>query len=97
MEKKGIISLVKVMIAVAIIILILALAGPIKFFVDTSSNVTIGDTVGLDCVTASGADNTTLNKFQEANCLATDLLLPSFVWIVIGIAGAVILARIVLK
>ena len=97
MNKKGIATLFKIMLGVVIIILAMALAGPLRFFTETSRNVTTGDQVGLDCYVANGSVNSTLNPFQNANCIATDLTLPFYVWAVLGIGGAVLIAKLILQ
>ena len=98
-DKSGVVGIVKLMIATTIIILILALAGPGRHFIDISRNATDPsiDQVGLGCVAINGSVNATLNDFQEAACIATDLINPFFILVVIGLAGAIIAARIVLR
>ena len=64
------------MLGVVIIILAMALAGPLRSFTEDARGATTADKEGLDCYTANGSENTTLNEFQQANCIATDLALP---------------------
>jgi len=98
LNRKAVVGLVKVMMAVVILILILALAGPGRHFITLARNVTDAtqNQVGLGCVLTNGSTNNTLTDFQSANCIAVDLINPFFVFVVIGIAGAIIIGRVVL-
>lgn len=98
MNNRGIVGLLTIMIAVVILILITALAGPLTYNTNiarNSSNESLSQ-FGLGCVLANGTINGTMDNYQQANCIASDLLVPAFVFTVIGVAGAVILAKVVL-
>lgn len=99
MNSKGLTgSLLNIMLAVTIFILALALAPGLTSSINNIRNQT--DTgeqgIGLNCVLVNGSSNNTLSNFQEATCVATDLISPLFILALIGIAGAIIGAKIVL-
>jgi hypothetical protein len=96
MNNRGISILFTLMLGVVVLILAMALAGPLRQSLDITRNVTIGDTQGLDCLTGAGTKNTTISDFQQATCVSSDLLLPLFILSLIGIGGAVIGARLFL-
>lgn len=97
MIKKGlVVSLFGVMLGVVIIILAIAFAPGLTNAVKDIRNQTTADTLTLNCFQTNGSANTTLNNFQEANCIVTDLQTPTFILVLIGIAGAVIGAKILL-
>lgn len=99
MNKRGITILFKLMLVVVLILLALALVGPGRHFIDISRNATSPDLnqTGLDCLVVNGSVNSTLNNFQQANCIAVDLINPLFFLIMIGFAGAIVAARILLR
>lgn len=69
MNKKGIGIFYTLMLGVSIIILTLALAAPAKEFKDSARNGTTNlGTEGLNCA------NATINRYDEANCLAIDVI-----------------------
>lgn len=72
-----------IMMAVVIIILALSFAPANKQVVDTAM-----DSNNLNCT------NPSLDNFNKANCVATDLISPYFLLIGIGIAGAIMGAKI---
>lgn len=72
------------MLGVVIIILALALAGPVKSFVDTARN-----SDNLDC------DNAGISNFDRAACVVADLTLFHFIGGLIFIGGAALAARII--
>ena len=88
MQKQGSVTIYGIMISVAIIVLVLALSGPIKDFTDTARNETSGDTIGMNC-------STTEDIFVKAGCLASDITI--FYWIggVLFLIGTIISARII--
>ena len=98
MNKKGITALVTIPIAIVILVLALAFAGPIKEAVDgarsqnntyiASGNATVPDT-GLNC------NNTTLSDFDDATCLFVDLFTPLYIALMIGLAFLIVGAKIV--
>ena len=102
-NNKGIASLFNIMLAVVIIILAIALVGSVRESMDISRNVSLGnnetgaDQMGLDCVNSAGQKNTTLSNIGRATCIATDLMTPLFFYVLIGIGGAILIAKIVLQ
>jgi hypothetical protein len=83
MNNKGQIMLVALMVGVVIIILALAFAGPTKQFVDGARG-----TDGLNC------SSNLLDKYYQADCVATDLLTPAFIGFLIVLGGIIIIARL---
>jgi|TARA_Y100000310_G_scaffold339488_2_gene432305 Trk-type K+ transport system membrane component len=79
------------MLGMIIIFLALGLAGPIKDTVDSARNATTDEgQVGLDCT------NSTISNFQKGACVVADLTIFHFVGGLIFIAGAVIVAKLLL-
>jgi len=72
------------MIALVVIVLALALAGPVKSFTDEARNES-----NMDC------DNSSISDFDKGACIVADITLFHFVGGLIFIAGAVLTARIV--
>ena len=88
----GLTTIYGLMLGTAIIVLILALAAPIKTFTDSARNETSlvgGD--GLNCT------NPALSMYDKGACQITDLTLPIFVMAVIFIAGIVITAKYIFQ
>lgn len=78
------------MLAIAIIVLALALAGPVKDTIDSARNETTDEGgVGLNC---TGAD---ISDYDRGACLVADITIFHFIGAIIFIAGAVITARII--
>ena len=88
-QKKASITLYSIMLALTIIILALALAGPIRESTDNARNQTDGDTIGMDC------GNESISDFTKAACVATDINLFYFIGGLIFLAGVIISARII--
>lgn len=91
-SKKGLAAFLNIMLAVTIFILALSLAGPLRNFTETARGP---DQLG--CILSNGSVNSTLDRYQEAACFTTDLSLPLFIWVLVGIGGAVLLAKLVLE
>ena len=87
MENKSQTQIYAMMLALVIIILALALAPAVNEATGAARNVSVGDTVGMDC------SNSTISDFNKAACIATDISLFYFIGILIFIAGGVIVAR----
>lgn len=81
-KKKGQIAILGFMIGVTIILLGLALAGPVQEGADLARNNTNGDTLGLDC------GNSSISDFVKATCIVSDLSVWYFISAVIFIGGA---------
>lgn len=77
------------MLATVFVILAFALAPAIKETVDEARNTTTDTRIGLDC------DNSSITDEAKAACVVTDLSLPYFIAVVIGLAGMIIGASIV--
>jgi len=76
------------MLAVIVIILAIALANPLKEFVNDARAPSSDTAVGLDC------NNSTISDFQKAQCTLTDLSLPYFIIGLVGLAGIIIGAKL---
>lgn len=95
MNKQGQVFFFTLMLAIVAIILALALSPAIKDFVTEARNETgASGEPGLHCsnITEGG----TLTDFDRATCIITDLTLPYWIGIVLGLAGAAIGARLIL-
>lgn len=90
-EKKGQLWAYGLMLSLTIIVLALALAPIGKSFVDSSMNVTVGDTIGLDC------SNSSISNFDKGACVVTDFSQFYFFGGLILLAGAIALGRIILE
>lgn len=84
MNKKGITFFYTLCLGVTIIVLGMALAQPVKQFVDESRDAT-----HMNCA------NTTITKWDEATCVGLDLLKPLGIGGIILIGVAVISAKII--
>ena len=84
MNNKAQVIIYGLMLGLVIVILALALAGPIKERVEETMS-----SGNLDC------SNSSISNFDKATCLATDLTLFQFVGGLIFIAGSIVAARIV--
>lgn len=85
MNNNGQIIFYSLMLGVTILILVLALAYPVKQQVDIARSPD-----NMNC------SSSTLTTSQNIACIATDLTLFYFIGTLLFIAGAVILARIIL-
>lgn len=90
MNNKGQVILFTLMVSIVILLLALALAPPIKIFVDSARNESSGDTIGLNC-------STTDSNFIKGTCVFVDLYTPYFIGVVIALAGLAIGAKIMLS
>lgn len=88
LNNKGQVFFYTMMLAVVVVVLALALAFPIKQTVDVARGNTTTETVGLDCA------NSSISDFQKSQCVLTDLATPYFVWGLLGLAGAIVGAKI---
>ena len=89
MNSRGSITLYSIMLGLAIIVLVLALAGPTQQFTESARNVTVGDTVGMDC------NNASISDFTKAACIATDLSLFYLIGGLLCLVGTIITAKII--
>ena len=88
MNKKGQVIFFTLMLAIVIIILALAFAPVIRQFVDEARQPSSDTQIGLDC------NNPGISDFDKANCVAIDFYNPYFIGMLIGVAGAIIGARV---
>lgn len=79
------------MIALVVIILAIAFAPTLKQFTDSARNSSSDTQVGLDC------NNESISNFDKANCVVVDLGLPYFILGLIGIAGVIFGAKLLLQ
>jgi len=87
---KAQVRIVGLMLGITIIVLVLALAYPIKQGNDNARNESQGDTLGMNC-------STTDDNFIKGTCIIADLNLFLFVGGLIFFAGVVIMAKIVTR
>jgi len=83
-NKRGQVIFYALMLGITILVLALALSGPIRDQIDTARNPD-----NLDCSNAS------ISTFDQATCYVSDLTTFYFVGGLIFIAGAVIAAKII--
>ena len=89
MNKRGLTVFYTMMIAIVFFIAAMAFAPPLKQFTDDARNSSTSDRVGLDC------NNSSISSFDKGECVLIDYSLPFFTLGLIGIAGAIFVARIV--
>lgn len=100
MNKRGISVIVTLMIAVTIIILGLALAPALNEInlgirgenntLLNNNNGDLGRSPGLNCLSNS-------SDFDEGACIVSDLYNPLFIAVLLGLAGVIIGAKVVLS
>jgi len=90
MNKGGQIFFFTLMLAVVVVVLALALAYPLRQQVDISRDASTNETVGLDCA------NESISDYNKGQCVLTDLATPYFFFGLLGIAGMVIGAKLML-
>jgi len=88
-NKKASVMIYSVMLGVVVIILALALAPAGKQVIGSAMNVTVGDSIGMDC------GNSSISNFDKAACVVTDFSLFYFFGGLIFVAGTIIVGRIV--
>lgn len=88
MNNRGQMVFYLMMLSVIVIILAIALANPLKEFVNDARAPTSDTAVGLDC------NNSTISDFQKAQCALVDLSLPYFIMGLVGLAGVIIGSRL---
>lgn len=81
---------VTLMIGVVIIIMAMALAPTIKNVISDARSNSTSTTLGLNC------SDSTINNYNKATCLFSDISLPAFVGSVIFIAGGIIGAKLLI-
>ena len=88
MNKKGQVFFYALMLGITLLVVALALAGPVKDFVDSARATTTDEgQPGLDCT------NENISIFNKGACMVSDLTIFHFVGGLIFIAGAVIIAK----
>ena len=87
MNKKGQVIFYGFMLGIVVIVLALALAPPVKEFIDDARNTT----TGMDC------GNSSISDFDKAACIAVDLNGWYFIGGLIMIGGIIIGARILIE
>jgi len=86
---KGSVIIYSMMLSLVIIILALSLAPAGKQIIGDAMNVSVGDSIGMDC------GNESISNFDKAACVVTDFSLFYFFGGLIGIAGLIITGRII--
>lgn len=90
MNKRGQVVIYLLMLGIVVIILMLALAPTIKYQIEGVRNTTFEGQSGLDC------SNSSISDYQKGQCMVVDLTMPYWFFIGVGIAGAVLVARLYL-
>lgn len=91
MNDKGQVVLYALMLCVILVVLGLALATPLSTVITDVRNTTRADgTIGLDC------NNSSISDFDKGTCEITDLTLPYFIGIIIGVGILVLGANIII-
>lgn len=91
MNDKGQTALYALMLCVILVVLGLALSPALSTVITDVRNTTRADgTTGLDC------DNSSISDFDKGTCEITDLTLPYFIGIIIGIGILVLGATIII-
>jgi hypothetical protein len=88
-NNKGQVIFYAFMLGITILVLALALAGPIKDQIDSARSPDTASHIGLDC------GNSSISVFDKTTCYVSDLTNFYFVGGLIFIAGAVITAKII--
>jgi flagellar basal body-associated protein FliL len=87
MNKKGIVSIVLIMLGVVIVIFAIAVSPVIRVFTEDARNESSGDKTGLNC------SSNLISDYDKATCLSLDLYNPLFIGILIGMVGIIFAAR----
>ena len=92
LNKKAQVFFYALMIGVILIVLGLALAGPVKDTVDSARNQTTDEgQLGLDCT------NSSISSYDKATCVVADLTIFHFIGGIIFIAGALLTAKFIIQ
>lgn len=92
LNKKGQVFFFSLMLGIIILVLALALAGPVKDTIDSARNGTTDEgQLGLNC------SSTTISNFDKGACIVSDLTIFHFIGGLVFIAGAVLTARLVMQ
>jgi len=90
MNNNGQVFFYTIMLGIILIVLALALAGPVKDIVDSARNETTDEgQFGLNCT------NPELSNFDKGTCIVSDLSIFHYISGIIFIAGSIITARLV--
>lgn len=90
--KKAQVFFLALMVGITLLVLALALAGPVKDTIDSARNGTTDEGfAGLDCT------NSSISDFNRATCVVADLTIFQFIGGLIAIAGAIIIAKLVIQ
>lgn len=76
------------MLGTVVVVLALALAHPVRQHIDNVRAANTETTQGLDC------SNTSISDYQKGQCVLTDMSTPYFIFGMLGIAGAVVGAKL---
>ena len=91
-NKKGQVFFYSLMLGILILVLALALAGPVKDTIDNARNGTMTEgSPGLDC------SNESISTYDKGACVVADLTIFHFIGGLIMIGGAVIVAKIIIQ
>jgi len=90
MNIKGQVFMMTLMLGLVVLLLAVALAGPLSERITAVRNTTYdsGTSTGMDCA------NVSISNYQKAACTATDVTIFYFIGAMIFIAGAIIVAKV---
>lgn len=88
-SSKGQVVFYSLMLGLIIIVLALALAGPVRERIDDARNVSTDNSIGLDC------SNSSISDFNKATCYVADLNIFYFIGGLIFIGISIITAKII--
>lgn len=89
-NKRGQVVFYTLMLGVCIIVLALSMVKVVNSFVVDARAPTSDTAVGLDCA------NSSISDFNKAQCVITDLATPYFFFGILGLAGSVLTAKLIL-
>lgn len=92
MNNHGQVLFFSLMLGIVILVVALALAGPIKDSIDSARNATTDEgQVGLNCTSP------VLSNYDKGACLVSDLSIFYFISGLIFIAGAIMVSKIIFQ
>lgn len=87
---RGQVAIYLLMLGVVVTVLALSLSPVVKEFADDARQPTneTANTIGLDC------SNSSISDYQQAQCMVVDATLPYWFFVMLGIVGAILAARL---
>jgi len=97
MNNNGSVFFYTLMLGILVLVVALALAGPVREFVDSTRNESTSILMSDQTASQPGLNCTsdTLSNFDRSACIISDLSLFYFIGGLIFVAGAIITARLI--